>query len=144
MKPVNRNRRIAVITGGGLLIAGSAALVLTALNRSVSYFYTPSEAVEASLPAAQQLRLGGLVKTGSLEQNDNATVFFKVTDGAHSVDVVYTGILPDLFREGQGVIAQGTFSETGIFTAETILAKHDENYVPKELVGITENPDADY
>jgi len=130
-----------MIAGGGVLLAGSAILMFTALNLSVSYFYTPTKVLSAKLAPGQLLRLGGLVKTGSLQSTDNITVRFVITDGAHHVDVVYTGILPDLFREGQGVIAEGRFAGDTVFIAKTILAKHDENYVPKELVGIVENPD---
>ncbi len=137
MKPIHRNRRLGLVAGGGVLLAGAAFLVFTALQRNISYFYTPSEAQEASVAANTRIRLGGLVETGSLEHGDGLEISFRVTDGEATLPVVYSGIVPDLFREGQGVIAQGAFNEDGVFIAQTILAKHDENYIPKELQGIS-------
>ncbi|MEM9494730.1 MAG: cytochrome c maturation protein CcmE [Pseudomonadota bacterium] len=139
MKPLQRNRRLGLIAAGGTALAGAAFLVFSALENSVSYFYTPSEIDAATLAEKARIRLGGLVEAGSLVNADDATVLFKVTDGERSIDVAYRGILPDLFREGQGVIAQGRFGEDGQFVADTILAKHDENYVPKELAETIEN-----
>ncbi|GJL92070.1 cytochrome c maturation protein CcmE [Hyphococcus sp.] len=137
MKPIHRNRRLGLIAAGGVLLAGAAWLVFSALERNISYFYTPSEAQEAHIAPEMRIRLGGLVETGSLNHGDGLEIMFRVTDGGATLPVLYSGILPDLFREGQGVIAQGAFNHDGVFVAETILAKHDENYIPKELQGIT-------
>lgn len=137
MKPLHRNRRITLIVAGGVLLAGAAFLVFKALERNVSYFYTPQEATAAAIAPGVNIRLGGLVETGSVVHGDGVEISFNVTDGAATMPVSYSGAVPDLFREGQGVIAQGSFRADGVFIAETILAKHDENYVPKELKGIT-------
>lgn len=133
-----------MIAGGGLLLGGAVALTAIALQRNIAYFYTPSEATEAAIAPDTRIRLGGLVETGSLEHGDGLQISFRVTDGAATLPVVYSGIVPDLFREGQGVIAQGAFNAEGVFVAQTILAKHDENYIPKELQGISHEmkPDA--
>ena len=119
-----------------LAIAGLAvALTLTALSQSVAYFYTPSELQALSAPPASTIRLGGLVEDGSViyGDGDSASVSFTVTDGGASMAVSYDGILPDLFREGQGVVVQGALDVNGNLIADTVLAKHDENYMPKEL-----------
>jgi cytochrome c-type biogenesis protein CcmE len=137
MKPIHRNRRLGLVAGGGILLAGAVALTAVALQRNISYFYTPSEAQEEGVAPETRIRLGGLVETGSLEHGDGLEISFRVTDGAATLPVVYSGIVPDLFREGQGVIAQGAFNAEGVFVAQTILAKHDENYIPKELQGIS-------
>ncbi len=141
MKPLHRNRRLGLIAAGAVLLAGASFLVFKALERNVSYFYTPSEATAAGLGPEARIRLGGLVENGSITTDASGgavTTTFRVTDGAESLSVAYTGILPDLFREGQGVIAQGRFSDAGVFVADTILAKHDENYIPRELEGVME------
>lgn len=135
MKPRQRNRRIAIIGGATVLLAMSAWLVTSALERSISYYYTPSEAIAAGVTGEVRVRLGGLVEDGSVQPLNTGGTSFNITDGAHSIGVVYQGILPDLFREGQGVIAQGAFRDDNNFVAESILAKHDENYVPRELQG---------
>lgn len=136
MKPIHRNRRLGLIAAGGVLVAGAAWLVFAALERNVSYFYTPSEAAAANLAPETRIRLGGMVEVGSLVEGPGLEIRFRVTDGAQSVPVSYTGLRPDLFREGQGVIAQGRFNADGGFQADTILAKHDENYVPRELMDV--------
>ena len=137
MKPVRRNQRLALIAIGATLLAGAGWLVFTALERNISYFYTPSEAIAAAIAPDARIRLGGLVETGSINHGDGLEISFRVTDGDATLPVIYSGIIPDLFREGQGVITQGAFNADGVFVAETILAKHDENYVPKELQGIS-------
>ncbi len=144
MKPIHRNRRLGLIAAGGVLLTAAAWLAFTALQRHIAYFYTPSEAAEAAIAPETRIRLGGLVETGSLDHGDGLQISFRVTDGTATAPVTYTGIVPDLFREGQGVIAQGAFNAEGVFVAQTILAKHDENYIPKELEGITHEvkPDA--
>ncbi len=138
MKPVNRNKRIGLIIAGLALLIGAGTLVAKALERNIAYFYTPSEAIDAALAPHTRLRLGGMVEDGSIESADGINTTFRVTDGGQVITVSYSGILPDLFREGQGVIAQGHLQPDGSFVADTILAKHDENYVPKELIGIME------
>ena len=140
MKPIHRNRRLGLIAIGAVFLAGGGYLVSLALERNISYFYTPTEIAETGLSDGARIRLGGLVAEGSVQPVDDAVVAFKVTDGAHEVNVTYSGILPDLFREGQGVIAQGRFSPDNVFVADTILAKHDENYVPKELAETLGHP----
>ena len=144
MKPIHRNRRLALVAGGGVLLAGAVALTAVALQRNIAYFYTPSEAQEEGVAPETRIRLGGLVETGSLEHGDGLEISFRVTDGTATSPVIYSGIVPDLFREGQGVIARGAFNQDGVFVAQTILAKHDENYIPKELEGISHEvkPDA--
>ena len=138
MKPVHRNRRLGLVAAGAALLAGAAFLVFTALENNIAYFYTPSEAIAAGVAPETRIRLGGLVEDGSVSMTGDATTIFSVTDGAASISVSYTGILPDLFREGQGVVAQGRIAQDGGFVADTILAKHDENYIPRELKDLME------
>lgn len=142
MKPLHRNRRIGFIAAGAILLAGAAFLVFSALEQNISYFYTPSKALAANIGPEKRIRLGGLVELGSVKNEGGAEMTFSVTDGATSIVVSYTGIKPDLFREEQGVIAQGRLNDSGIFIADTILAKHDENYVPRELVDIIDQAEA--
>ncbi|WP_425408979.1 cytochrome c maturation protein CcmE [Hyphococcus sp.] len=134
---MHRNRRLGFIAAAAFILGGAAWLVSTALSQNISYFYTPSEAQAEGVTPHTRIRLGGLVENGSLEHGDGLSISFRVSDGEATMPVAYSGILPDLFREGQGVIAQGAFNEDGVFVAETILAKHDENYIPKELEGIS-------
>ncbi len=138
MTPIHRNRRLGLIAAGAVLLAGAAYLVFSALERNVAYFYEPSEALAAGLGPETRIRLGGLVERNSVKTIDGVETVFRVTDGAASIPVSYTGILPDLFREGQGVVTQGRMTHDGAFIAETILAKHDENYVPRELHDLME------
>lgn len=127
-----KRKRLALIAGLGSVLAISAALVLFALREQIVFFYTPSELQERAVAAGQPVRLGGLVKDGSwLRAGESNT--FTVTDGQTDLVARYTGILPDLFREGQGVIAEGSLSADGTFAASNVLAKHDENYMPKEM-----------
>jgi cytochrome c-type biogenesis protein CcmE len=118
------------------LAATAALLAMSALKDQASYFYTPSDATRDHVVSGQQIRLGGMVEKGSLHREaDGVTIDFLVTDGAAKVAARYTGIVPDLFREGSGVVAEGRFIAPGQFVADTILAKHDERYMPPEVAG---------
>jgi cytochrome c-type biogenesis protein CcmE len=132
---VNRKqRRMGVIAMGLLTLGVAAALVLTALEDSIVFFYSPTDLVEKKAPTDQRLRVGGIVKKGSVEKSkDGVTTVFTVTDTANTVQISFRGVLPDLFREGQGIVAEGKFQESGTFTADEVLAKHDENYMPPEV-----------
>lgn len=131
-----KQKRLAGIGIIGCVIALSAILVTTALRDEIVFFYDPTDVVELTKVApGQNFRLGGLVEEGSLKK-DGSRVDFIITDGNKSVPVTFDGLLPDLFREGQGVIAEGQLTQAGLFEAGNILAKHDENYVPKELEDI--------
>lgn len=128
-----KTKRLALISGA-LGVAGIAAgLTLFALRDSVVFFYGPTELAAKAPAPGTRLRIGGLVETGSLAHVGDATVHFAVTDNTRDVRVSYTGILPDLFREGQGVVAEGVVTGPGEFTADAVLAKHDESYMPREV-----------
>ncbi len=128
-----KRRRLIIVLAGMALLSGAVGLVLTALDENLSYFYQPSELSTA--PLGRAIRLGGLVEEGSLDrQADGVTVTFRITDLAESVPVTYRGLLPDLFREGQSVITEGTLGPDGTFVAREVLAKHDETYMPREVV----------
>lgn len=128
-----KQRRLTLILSAGLVIAAAGGLVLYALSDKIVFFNSPSE-IAAHHPApGTRIRLGGLVLPGSVVRGNDAKVSFSVTDNNASVPVTYTGILPDLFREGQGVVAEGKFGANGDFVADTVLAKHDERYMPKEV-----------
>jgi cytochrome c-type biogenesis protein CcmE len=129
MKP--RHKRAVIIAGGLVAIGVAAYLVLNAFQSNLVFFFTPTQVASGEAPKNRTFRIGGLVKTGSVKR-DNLTVNFVVTDTAKDMNVSYTGILPDLFREGKGVVAQGKLGEDGKFTASEVLAKHDENYMPPE------------
>ena len=132
MRP--KRRRMAFLSVGLVLLGVAAALALTALDDGVTFFYTPSKVKAKNVPAGQPFRLGGLVESGSRKTlEDGVSVAFRVTDCIRSLPVVYKGVLPDLFREGQGVVAIGRLESSGVFRADTILAKHDETYMPKDL-----------
>ena len=128
-----RHKRFGFLIVGLVVLGLAATLVLKALDSDLSYFFSPTEVAENKAPKDHVFRLGGLVRPGSLERGKELTVRFVVTDNAHEVKVAYTGILPDLFKEGQGVIAQGRMGPDGVFIAEEVLAKHDENYMPPEV-----------
>ena len=132
MKP--KRRRLVFVAAGMALLAAAAGLALYAMNDSLVFFYSPSDLATKDVPSGRTLRIGGLVETGSVQRDGGTTVRFRVTDMAETVPVVYTGLLPDLFREGQGVVAEGTLGPDGVFVAAEVLAKHDENYMPKEVV----------
>ena len=129
-----RQRRLTLIGGSLAVLAVAAALVLNALRDSIVFFSTPEMVAEQHIPAGKRFRLGGLVEQGSLVRGDNLAVSFDVSDGSAKLPVSYKGILPDLFREGQGVVAEGALDPSGVFKADTVLAKHDENYMPREVV----------
>ncbi|OFZ71399.1 MAG: cytochrome c biogenesis protein CcmE, partial [Betaproteobacteria bacterium RBG_16_64_9] len=129
MKP--RHKRFAIIGGGVAVLGIATALVLNAFNRNLVFFFSPSQVAAKEAPLDRTFRIGGLVAPGSVKrQPDGVTVEFAVTDTAHTLTVVYKGILPDLFREGKGVVTQGRLDESGVFQAKEVLAKHDENYMP--------------
>jgi cytochrome c-type biogenesis protein CcmE len=131
MKP--RHRRFAWIAAGVATLAVAAALVLNAFQSNLVFFFSPTDVVAARAPQGRPFRIGGLVVERSLAREaDGLTVRFEVTDTAKTIPVVYKGILPDLFREGKGVVAQGTLQPDGTFRATEVLAKHDENYMPPE------------
>jgi len=131
MKP--RNQRIAWICAGLAILGIAVGLVLKAFNSNLVFFYTPSQVANREAPQGKPFRLGGLVTAGSVQRDPNGlTVRFTVTDTAKTVPVVYSGILPDLFKEGKGVVTQGRVGADGVFTASEVLAKHDENYMPPE------------
>jgi cytochrome c-type biogenesis protein CcmE len=128
-----KQRRLTLIGVGLGVLALAAGLVLYALNDAIVFFNSPTDVAEKQIAPGARIRLGGLVKPGSLVRGDNLMVRFEVTDGNKSVPVSYTGILPDLFREGQGVVTEGALDRAGSFKADSVLAKHDETYMPKEV-----------
>ncbi len=137
MKP--RHKRLALIVGGVAALGVAAALVLNAFQSNLVFFFSPSEVLADKAPVNKTFRVGGLVEEGSLKrQSDGLTVHFKVTDTARALPVVYTGILPDLFKEGKGVVAQGRLGQDGVFRASEVLAKHDENYMPPDAAHAVE------
>ncbi|MGY1489891.1 cytochrome c maturation protein CcmE [Methylobacillus pratensis] len=131
MKP--RHKRLALVGVSAVLVALAIALVLSAFRSNLVFFYTPSQVANGEAPANTSFRIGGMVAEGSLErQADGLTVHFVVTDTVKDIPVSYQGILPDLFKEGKGVVAQGALDADGRFIASNVLAKHDENYMPPE------------
>ena len=129
-----KRRRLYAVLAGLVMLGAATALVLTAFEDSLVFFYSPSDVAEKKLPPDRPLRLGGLVEKGSVErETGSTTIRFRVTDLAHTVQVVYAGALPDLFREEQGVVAQGKLGVDGVFRATEVLAKHDETYMPREV-----------
>ena len=142
MKP--RHQRMIAIAAGVALIAIAAALVLNAFQGNVVFFFSPSQVAAKEAPLEKTFRVGGMVEKGSLKrQADGLTVQFIVTDTAQTIPVSYTGILPDLFKEGKGVVAQGKLGADGIFHASEVLAKHDENYMPPEAAHALSKAEAD-
>lgn len=129
-----KQRRMSFVLAGLVLLGVASALVLTALSDSIVYFYSPTDLVEKKPPLDQRLRIGGLVEAGSIKRSDDRVdVSFTVTDTANKIQVAYRGVLPDLFREGQGVVAEGRIQPNGVFKADEVLAKHDEKYMPPEV-----------
>jgi len=128
-----RQRRLAFIGSALAVLALAVGLMLHAMRDAIVFFNSPTDIVEKKVAAGARIRLGGLVREGSVARGENLQVRFAVTDGRHSIPVAYTGLLPDLFREGQGVVTEGALDQTGTFQASTVLAKHDENYMPREV-----------
>ena len=132
---MTRKQRRLILIGSSLgVLAIAAALVLSALRDSIVFFNSPTDVAEKHIVAGSRIRVGGLVKPGTLQRGDNLQIKFDVTDGNHDIAVRYQGIVPDLFREGQGVVAEGKLEAGNIFVADTVLAKHDERYMPREVV----------
>lgn len=129
-----KQRRLTLIGVAGTVLAGAAGLVLYALSDKIVFFYSPSDVKSQSVAAGTRVRVGGLVDGGSLVKGDNLAVSFRISDGNATIPVTYRGILPDLFREGQGVVAEGVIKQDGSVAADTVLAKHDERYMPREVV----------
>ena len=136
MEMTRKQQRGALIAAGLGALGLAAGLVLYALSDTITFFYTPTDVVDKGVQPGTRFRLGGLVADGSVVRGQGKTVLFKVTDTEGTLPVSYVGILPDLFREGQGVIAEGTLDAGGTFKADTVLAKHDENYMPPEVAKI--------
>ena len=132
-----KQKRLALILGGLSVIAVAVTLVLTAFNQNLVFFFTPSQITAKEAPTGRTFRLGGMVEAGSVKR-EGINVSFRVTDTAQIVPVSYSGILPDLFKEGKGVVAQGTLGDDGVFRAKEVLAKHDENYMPPEAATAVE------
>jgi cytochrome c-type biogenesis protein CcmE len=132
---MTRKQRRLILIGSSLgVLAIAAALVLSALRDSIVFFNSPTDIAEKHPAAGTRMRVGGLVKPGSLQRGESLQIRFDVTDGNKDIPVRYQGIVPDLFREGQGVVAEGKLDGGGIFIADTVLAKHDERYMPREVV----------
>jgi len=128
-----RHKRLGFLVAGMVGLGLASWFVFQALDSNLSYFFSPTEVVQNKAPKDHVFRLGGLVENGSVQRGEELTVRFVVTDGAQKVNVAYTGILPDLFQEGQGVITQGRLDADNVFVADEVLAKHDENYMPPEV-----------
>jgi cytochrome c-type biogenesis protein CcmE len=129
-----KRRRLYLVLGGLALLAVVSALVLSAFSDNIVFFYSPSDLQAKNVPDGRSIRIGGLVENGSVKREaDGRTIDFRVTDGNRAVPVIYKGDVPDLFREGQGVVAEGKLDH-GTFSAASVLAKHDENYMPREVV----------
>lgn len=138
-----RKKRLLLIIGMLSLIGIGVGLVLNALNQDIRFFFSPTQVKAGEAPVGHPFRIGGLVSDGSLQRSKtDLQVSFDVSDGAESVRVTYTGILPDLFREGQGIVALGSLNKDGLFSATEVLAKHDENYMPPEVAEALEKSGA--
>ncbi|MCB1971350.1 MAG: cytochrome c maturation protein CcmE [Geminicoccaceae bacterium] len=128
-----KKQRMVLVLVALLLLGGASALILTAFSDNITFFVSPTRLQAMEVDENQRLRIGGLVVDGSVKQQPDGSVLFDVTDVNHAVTIRFAGVLPDLFREGQGIIAQGYLGGDGVFIADEVLAKHDENYMPKEL-----------
>lgn len=133
MAMTRKKQRTLMIVGGLAILGVAVAIIGTSLRDTIVFFYTPTEVAEKSISPSTRFRLGGLVKEGSVVRGEGTTVSFTVTDTTQTVKVKYTGNLPDLFKEGQGVVTEGKLDRSGTFIADNVLAKHDENYMPKEV-----------
>lgn len=129
-----KQRRLGMILGAGAVLAAAAGLVLFALRDQIVFFYSPTQIAEQAPPPGTRVRIGGLVEDGSVQREADGSVRFTVTDTKSTTAVAFKGILPDLFREGQGVVAEGVLEPGGTVKADSVLAKHDERYMPKEVV----------
>ena len=129
-----KQRRLTLIGAAGAVLALSLTLVLVALRDQIVFFYSPTEIAAKALPPGTRVRLGGLVEEGSVARGSDGSVSFAITDTANAIRVDYVGILPDLFREGQGIVAEGVLTGAGALSADSVLGKHDENYMPREVV----------
>jgi cytochrome c-type biogenesis protein CcmE len=127
------NRRLWITAGAAVVLVGAAALAMNAMSSAMVFFYSPAMVAENPPEPGQRVRVGGLVVDGSVERPAAGGANFTVTDGAGEIRIEYGGSLPDLFREGQGIVAEGAFDTAGLFTADTVLAKHDETYMPAEV-----------
>ena len=128
-----RKRRLTVIAVAGVILAGALGLVLVAMRDTIVFFRSPSEVVARTIPPGTRMRLGGLVDPGSVKRSTDQVIEFAVGDGSATVPVRYRGLLPDLFREGQGVVVEGRLDVAGLFVADSVLARHDETYMPREV-----------
>ena len=139
----SRHKKLALIGGALAIIGIIAALVLNALNSNIALYISPTEVAEGKAPQGKLFRIGGLVKEGSIQrQADGVTISFIITDTAKDIPVAYKGILPDLFKEGKGAVAQGKLESNGTFVATEVLAKHDENYMPPEAAKAVDDAQA--
>ena len=138
MKLTRKQKRAGLLLAALAVLGSAVGLVLHALSDTIVFFFTPAEVLARNIEPDARFRLGGLVAEGSLRRNGTAVAFI-VTDGEKTLPVAFTGQLPDLFREGQGVVAEGKLDTTGVFIADTVLAKHDENYMPKEVADALKN-----
>jgi cytochrome c-type biogenesis protein CcmE len=128
-----KQRRLTMIAGGVGVLGAAVILALFAMKDSIVFFNSPTDVVEKRIAPGARIRLGGLVTPGSVVRGDNLSIRFELTDGNRTIPVSFQGILPDLFREGQGIVAEGALDGTGAFKADSVLAKHDETYMPKEV-----------
>jgi cytochrome c-type biogenesis protein CcmE len=128
-----KQRRLTMIAAGLSVLAVAVLLVLFSMKDSIVFFNSPTDVVEKHVAPGTRIRLGGLVAPGSVTRGESLAVRFQVTDGHDAIPVTFQGVLPDLFREGQGIVAEGTLDSTGVFRADNVLAKHDERYMPKEV-----------
>lgn len=128
-----KQKRLVILGAFGLVLVSALALILTGLRDQIVFFRSPTEVMAGKVKPGEAFRLGGLVEQGSVQREPNQMVRFRVTDGPNTIAVTYQGLLPDLFREGQGVVAEGRLDASGAFTASTVLARHDENYMPREV-----------
>ena len=130
---LRKQQRVLLVALVLLLVGGAAALALSALRQNIAFFVTPSQIASGEVSPGKRFRLGGLVEPGTVQRGSGNAVQFAVGDNVNRVAVTYHGILPDLFREGQGIVAQGTLTGDGVFAADEVLAKHDEKYMPREV-----------